>query len=140
MKDTNWQHARAMEFKIEFGGEPQDVTVTLSGVADLIGFRRYNEEFSSDPRFRAGMLILVDASALDSSQLSSEHLEAASQQMSERDWIHPPRAIAIVAPDPRTFDDFGAARAHQGGSRSRRRVFAAREPAVSWLDEQRRSE
>jgi hypothetical protein len=27
-----------MKFTIEFGGDPQDVTVTFSGVADLPGF------------------------------------------------------------------------------------------------------
>ena len=129
-----------MKFTIEFGGDTQDVTVTFSGVADLPGFRRYNEEFTSDPRFRAGMMILVDASGLDTSQLSSEELQAASEPISERDWNHPPRAVAIVAPDPRTFDDFVYARAHQGGSRSRRRVFRSREAALGWLNEQRRSE
>ena len=29
-----------MEFTIEFGGDPQDVTATFSGVADLAGFQR----------------------------------------------------------------------------------------------------
>jgi hypothetical protein len=129
-----------MEFTIEFGGDPQDVTVTFSGVADLAGFRRYGEAISSDPRFRAGLIFLVDASALDTSQMSSEHVQAASEPVSERDWNHPPRAVAIVAPDPRTFKDFGYARAHQGGSRSRRRVFRSQEAALGWLNEQRRSE
>ena len=32
-----------MEFAIEFGGDPQDATVTFSGVADLPGFRRNND-------------------------------------------------------------------------------------------------
>jgi hypothetical protein len=129
-----------MKFTIEFGGDPQDVTVTFSGVADLPGFRRYNEEITSDPRFRAGMMILVDASALDTSQMSSENIQAASEPISERDWNLPPRAVAIVAPDPRTFNDFLHARAHQGGSRSRRRVFGSQEAALGWLNEQRRSE
>jgi hypothetical protein len=128
-----------MKFTIEFGGDPQDVTVTFSGVADLPGFRRYNDTLASDPRFRAGMMILVEASALDTSQMSSESVQAASEPVSERDWHHPPRAVAIVAPDRRTFDDFGYARAHQGGSRSRRRIFRSREAALDWLNEQRRS-
>jgi len=129
-----------VKFAIEFGGDPQDITVTFSGVADLSGFRRYNETLISDPRFRAGMMILVDASGLDTSQLSGEELQAASEPISKRDWNHPPRAVAIVAPDPRTFYDFGYARAHQGGSRSRRHVFGSREAALGWLSEQRRSE
>jgi hypothetical protein len=128
-----------MEFTIEFGGDPQDVTVTFSGVADLLVFQRYNEELTSDPRFRPRMTILVDASALNTSQLSSENVQAASEQMNERDWNYPPLAIAVVAPDPRTFNVFRDARAHQGGSRSRRGVFESREAALSWLNEQQRS-
>ena len=129
-----------MEFTIEFGGDPQDVTATFSGVADLAGFRRYSEELASDPRFRAGMMILVEASALDTSQMSIESVQAASEPMIERDWKYPPLAIAIVAPDPRTFEDASQSRAHQGGSGSNRRVFRSREAALSWLEEQRRSE
>ena len=44
-----------MEFTIEFGGDPQDVTITLSGVATPGSFRRFNEARLSDERFRKGL-------------------------------------------------------------------------------------
>jgi hypothetical protein len=127
----------AMEFTLEFGGDTQDVTVTMSGIADPVDFKRYNDELASDPRFRAGMTILVDASALDTSQLAAEGLQAASHPMVERDWNYPPLAVAVIAPDPRTFKDLVLARAHLGGSSSQRRLFVSRDDALDWLNQQR---
>jgi hypothetical protein len=129
-----------MEFTIEFGGDPQEVTITLAGVATPEEFRRYNEERASDPRFRAGMTMLVDISALDTSQLSNDDLQALSGPMVERDLNHPPLAVAILAPNAQTFADAMHHRAHLGGASSRRGVFASRAAALDWLSEQRRSE
>lgn len=132
-----------MEYTINFSidGVPQDVTITLSGIATLQELWRYNDELVSDPCFRAGLTMLIDASTLDTAQLSDENLmEAALDPLIERDWHHPPRAVAIVAADPQTFNARVRAQAHLGGSRSRRRVFASQEAAVGWLEEQRRSD
>jgi hypothetical protein len=94
----------------------------------------------SDRRFRAGLSILMDASGLDTSQMSSDMLQAAIEPMIERDWIDPPLAVAIVAPDARTFADATLTRAHLGGASSHRRVFASQEAGLEWLKEQQRSD
>jgi hypothetical protein len=125
-----------MEFTIAFGGAPQDVTIILSGVATPEGFRRFNDARLSDERFRAGLLIFLDASFLDTSQMSEAMFQQAIEPMIERERIYPPLALAIVAPDARTFRDAVLTRAHLGGSRSHRGVFASREEAVAWLKEQ----
>jgi hypothetical protein len=127
-----------MEFTIESGGDgPQDVSVTFSGVANPEAFGRYNAAASDRPSL-AGMAVLVDLSALDTSQLSDDDLQALSAPMIERDLVHPPLAVAIVASNERTFADAIHHRAHLGGSKSHREVFASREAALVWLDSQRR--
>ena len=128
-----------MEFTIEFGGDPQDVTITLSGVATPGSFRRFNEARLSDERFRKGLVILLDASSLDTSQMSEVMFQEAVEPMLEREVNHPPLALAILAPDARTFKDAVLTRAHLGGVSSHRGVFASREHAVSWLSQQRRA-
>jgi hypothetical protein len=127
-----------MEFTVEFDGDgPQDVTVTFSGVASVAGFDRYNAALAVEPRTYAGLAVLVDISALDTSHLSDDELQALSAPMSARDFEYPPLAIAIVAPNESAFATAIHHRAHVGGSMSRRNVFASREDALLWLDSQR---
>ena len=125
-----------MEFTIEFGGGPQDVTVTTFGIADLDGSRRLYAALASDPRYRAGMLILVDHSALEMSRLTDLDLERIAAAITESDWNLPPRAVAIVAPSVEPHLRAREAVAHLGGSRSNRRVFTSRDEALAWLGEQ----
>jgi hypothetical protein len=127
-----------MEFAIEFGGNVEDVTITLSGVATPSGFQAFIEARVLDTRFRTGMLILVDASQLDTSEMSAEMLQAAMEPLLEREWRQPPQAVAILAVDAPTFGDAVITRAHLGGSNSRRSVFASRDEALRWLEQQRR--
>jgi hypothetical protein len=125
-----------MRHKIEFGGEPQDVTITLSGVATQEGFQRVNEARLSDERFQKRLLILLDAVSLDDSRMSEQQLEAAIEPMIESERERPPLALAIVA--RQTLREAIRNRTHLGGSMSRRRVFASREDALAWLREQQR--
>jgi hypothetical protein len=126
-----------VDYTIEFGGDPQDVTVTTWGVADLKNLRRFNVELTSNPRYRGGLLILFENSYLDLSELSDRDLEQIASDIVEREWDSPPRAVAIVALNSETRSRMGEIVAHLGGSQSRRRVFTSREAAVAWLQEQR---
>src|SRR3954453_3268265 len=127
-----------MQFTFTFGGgDPQDLTIVLSGRADPAGLHRLNDALGSDPRFRAGLAILVDVSALDVSGLDSTALAVATEPVVERDWFARPLAVAIVAPDENTFARAAEYRAYVGGSRSKRRVFSSEEEAHAWLREQR---
>ena len=126
-----------MEYTIEFGGDPQDVTITQWGTADLDSMRQFNADLTGDPRYRAGLLLLFENSSLDLSALSDTELEQTAIDVVERDWVAFPRAVAIVALDAQTHAREREIVAHLGGSRSRRRVFTSSEAAVSWLREQR---
>jgi hypothetical protein len=126
-----------MTFSFTFGGEPQDLTITLTGRADTRSFKRLNDELTGDPRFRAGLAILVDTSELDVSGLTPDAIEVITEPVVERDWSALPLAAAIVAPTEATSATAALYRAFLGGSRSRRRIFASHAEAKAWLREQR---
>jgi len=126
-----------VEYTIEFGGDPQDVTITQRGAADLRSLQQFNAELTGDPRYRGGLLLLFENSDLDLSGLSDTELEQTAIDVIEQDWNASPRAVAIVALDPQTQAREREIVAHLGGSRSRRRIFTSREAAVAWLREQR---
>jgi hypothetical protein len=127
-----------VEFEVEFrdGEGPADIEETLTGVPTEDGFRLLNERVMSDPRFRAGLTILVDCSALNTSGLTDQDLQSLSEHMVVRDWSYPPAAVAIIAPDEETFSKVTEYRAHLGGSSSNRQLFRNRADAVGWLEEQ----
>ena len=128
-----------MRFAIDFdAGLPAvDVEITLSGPATPEAFRSFTDALAADPEFRAGLLMLVDISALDTTALAVSGLERLAGPILERDWHYPPAAVAIVAGDGRAYDDALTYRAHLGGSRSNRQVFADRGEALTWLEAQR---
>ena len=127
-----------MEFSLDFGGFPQDLTITLRGVADALGARRLATDLAADPRFRPGLLILVDVTDLDTATVDDNELYADATAFIERDAAAAPGAVAIVAPDGDTFIKATHYRAYLGGSKSRREVFIDREDAIAWLRSQRR--
>jgi hypothetical protein len=122
-----------MEYRIEFGGDPQDVTLTTSGEADLHTFRKMNDELTSDSRFRPGMKILVDHSELDVSPLTSDEIRGIADSVSQAGDMFGEASIAIVAPQTSTF---GVAR--QSASLAavpglRVGTFGLRANALEWL-------
>ena len=127
-----------MEFELDFlgGTGPSDLEITLSGVPTEHGFRLLHERLVPDPRFRAGLTIVVDMTALDTSGLSDHELEQITRPIVERDWDYPPAAVAIIAPDSQSHNVVQSYRAHLGGSSSNRHLFTSRTDAVAWLEEQ----
>jgi hypothetical protein len=122
-----------MQFSIEFGGDPQDVTITATGPADPAAFVRMNETLVADPRFRPGLSYLVDFSDLEAADLPPSDVERIAARGTETTWHYPPRAVAVLAPDPQTFNQTQLAIAHMGGRKSGHRAFANLEEALEWL-------
>jgi hypothetical protein len=129
-----------VEFEIEFRVEdgPADLELTVCGVPTLEGLELLNARLIADPRFRAGLTILVDLCGVDSTGLSHDAVQILSAPMVVRDWEYAPAAVAIIAPDERTYNDLRAYRAHLGGSKSNRHIFSGRPEALAWLEEQNR--
>jgi hypothetical protein len=129
-----------MEFEIDFPSEgPADIEMSVSGAPTLAELELFNEALVSDPRFRAGLTMIVDVAGLDHSGISVEELQVLSAPQMMRDWQYPPAAVAIVAPGGPTYEHVQRYRAHTGGSRSNRRVFSSREEALAWLEERNRN-
>jgi hypothetical protein len=122
-----------MEFSIEFGGDPQDVTITASGAADPAAFVLMSDRLMSDPRFRPGLMFLIDVSAVDVTELPQSDVEEIAELGSVNTWHYPPRAVAMVATNPLTLAQTQVAIAHMGGRKSGHRAFATRDEAISWL-------
>jgi hypothetical protein len=127
-----------VDYTIEFDDKgPPDLTVTLRGVGDPDTVARCNEEFSSDARFRSGLLMLVDLSEFERIPMSETEADVTVKRIQERDWDHPAAAIAFVVANEQAAHDFMEWRARLGGSRSHRQAFTSRDDAVTWLATQR---
>jgi hypothetical protein len=128
-----------VEFEIVFRPEDglADIEITLSGAPTPDTFVKLNERLTEDARFRRGMAILADLTALDTSELRVGDVQSLADLVVERDWYRMPSAVAIIAPNQQTFDVALLYRAHLGGSKSNRRVFKSRAEALAWLEDQR---
>ena len=58
-----------MEYEITWGGDPEDACVTTRGTVSIEGLDAWVQEGLSDPRYHAGMHILIDHRQLDWSEL-----------------------------------------------------------------------
>jgi hypothetical protein len=123
-----------MDYTIEFGGDPYGVTFTTSGAADIAAILRANEEFLADPRFRPGMPILADHSALDTSSLASDDAKLIGEAYRRFLDRIGESAIAIVVARPAAFGLIRMAEAYAGPPPpSNQRIFYSREEALAWL-------
>jgi hypothetical protein len=124
-----------VEFVIEFGGSPQDLTITASGIADVTGYLRMYSALTADPRFRPGFKILVEQPDLDMTQCSDADVEQIAASLAARDWNYPPRAVAVVV-SATSVEGARLGTLHLGGTKSGRRLFESRDEALAWLAEQ----
>jgi hypothetical protein len=125
-----------MDYTIEFGGTPQDVTVATSGTATVDGIKGYLEDLVSDPRYRPGMVILMDHTRLDVSSLTANDMRAiASFAVYLGNRLGNP-LIAHVSPTPSAFGVTRMTRTYAEEAASRSRVFYTRDAALAWLEEE----
>lgn len=127
-----------MEYTIEFGGTPQHVTITATGLADAKRLVSLVRDVVSSPRFRPGMLILEDYLAIDASKVTSSDLRAQADTVIQLSDQIGPSKVAIIVPSPVTF---GFARMWQAYVDDRTamesRVFYSRADGLEWLESKR---
>jgi hypothetical protein len=122
-----------VEFSFTFDEAAGVVTILVEGEPEPGDFRALAERLTADPRYRSGLAHLVDCSRLQPGSPSAEVLQEEMAPLVERDWHYPPRAVAIVAPDPDVYARAVLARAHMGGSATNREIFADAAEARRWL-------
>jgi hypothetical protein len=123
-----------MEYTIEFGGAPQDVTITTSGSASAEGLIGYITDLVASPRWRAGMTILVDHRLLDGRPLCAADIKAFATAVVKRDEQIGPSRVAIVVPNPLMFGFARMYELHAERSRAQSKVFYSHSDALSWLE------
>ena len=126
--------ALTMEYRFEFAGSPQDVTVIASGAASVSGFGRLFENLCGQLRFEPGMLILLDLVKTDMSAIPLSEAPEIGRGLAEfRDRCEG-CAMAVVC-DPLTAvlmrEGVGGA---QTGSTS---GWLVSDEASVWLESQR---
>ena len=94
---------------------------------------RCNQALASDSRFRAGLAILCDSTALQTKVISEQLTEAVIWVDQRAGLGAPPRAVAYVVADEKAAEPFNLFRAYLGGSKSQRRVFLSKQDALDWL-------
>jgi hypothetical protein len=96
--------------------------------------RRFLDEIVSDERFRSGLSLLSDHSALDFSGLTPADIRDISEIVSKLNAQHGFGPVAAVVPNVFAF---GLARMGQNQLETdlRGRIFYSREAAIEWLGE-----
>jgi hypothetical protein len=125
-----------MEHVIEFGGSPQDVTITTSGIATVEAIKSLLDDLLADPRYHAGMAILIDHSGLDMTSLTTADVKAIARFVVDLgDRLGNP-LIAHVTPTPGAFGVMRMGRSYAARASGRSGVFYTLENALAWLVEE----
>ena len=112
---------------------PQLAVYTTSGAANVEGFRRGIEALVDDPRFEAGMAILVDHTSLDVTPLNPSDVRAIGEHTASLGERIGPSSIAIVVPDQVTFGFVRMGESYANQPQLSIKVFYSRPEAVEWL-------
>jgi hypothetical protein len=122
-----------VEYTIEFGGAPQDVTIRTSGPATAEGLIAFVTDLVADPRFRPGMAVLVDHSDLDARPLTGADIRAMAEVVIRLDERIGTSRVAILVPNPLTFGYARMYELHAAETQLHSRVFYSRDDALMWL-------
>jgi hypothetical protein len=121
-------------YHYEFGGGPFDVVVQAEGEASRAQFREGEQRLLSDPRYRGGLNLLYDLSALDPTPLRGDDVRAiAAADLAVDEPLQAAR-VAVVAPSDLMY---GLSRMWQGliamAAEERTTVVRTVAEAHAWL-------
>jgi hypothetical protein len=131
--------AAAVEYRIEFGGAPQDVTITTFGPATPETLSGYIKDLVDDPRFRPGMFILANHQRMDASTVTAADVREQARMMNELDDRLGPCKVAIVVPSTLEFGFARMYQAHTAATQVDSQVFYSKADAVAWLESERQA-
>ena len=122
-----------MDWTVEFGGGPADVTVKTSGDATVLGFETLNRELATDPRFASGSTVLVDNSELDYSTLSTNDMERIARSANRLGEEIAGLFVAILAPAGLAYGRTRQFEAFASQAPQQFMTFTDRDDALEWL-------
>jgi hypothetical protein len=122
-----------VEYAIDFGGAPQDVTIRTSGLATADGLIGFVSDLVGDAQFRPGMSILVDHTQLDARPLTGADIRAMAEAVIRLDERIGTSRVAILVPNPLTFGYARMYELHAAETQLHSRVFYSRDEALNWL-------
>lgn len=128
-----------MKYTIQFGGAPQDVTITTSGPGSGKGLVDFVRDLVSNPLFRPGLLILVDHLSLDPTPINAADVRAQAETVLLLDERIGPSKVAIVVPTPLAFGFARMYELYTERAQVTSKVFYSRSEALKWLESQRPS-
>jgi len=124
----------AMDYRVEWGGSPQDVTVRTSGTASAAGALAVMRELAEDERYQSGLKILIDHSELQPSEYSPDDMDTQIDFAAAMGAKLLPAFCAIVAPKPVIYGLSRVWEAEIGGvTEATTRLFHNKEEAIAWL-------
>ena len=117
-----------VEFEVTWGGDPEDVLIVTSGVANVEGLRAMSDAVLLDYRYQPTMLALLDHSLLDWTYMTSGAIRRRADDLADMVARIGSGCVAVVVRTP----DFGLLRMLQSiSNRPRQRCDDAR----TWLRE-----
>lgn len=125
-----------MGCSLEFGGWPEDVVVTATGVARVPEFRELYDQLCADTRFRPGIRILLDLCGVDMSLIPLMDAPDIGHSLAEFADQCEGCAIAVLAKDPLTAVLIRAAELGDGLRRASVWIACSRSEASTWLESQ----
>jgi hypothetical protein len=128
----------SVQWTIEFGGAPQDVTVITVGMASREAFMEKIDDVTSDRRWQAGMALLLDRSRLDTTPLSGRDVETVGDHLHRLGGRLGDAKVAIVAPDAYTAGVSVVMARYAAPAPFVALTFRSRDEATAWLREERR--
>ena len=128
-----------MESSLEFGGDPQDATLALSGIATPEGIKAGLAELFNHPRFRPGMAVLIDNSSLDTRALGPSDIQAMADAFVRADEHLGPAAVAVLTGGTATVGLVALWHAYSSRAQAESRIFNERDDAVAWLRAHKRA-
>jgi hypothetical protein len=125
-----------MDYTLEFDSER--VTITTSGRVDVADVARLVLELVSDPRWRPGMPILADHSALDARDLMADGARRIGHIFVNFGHEIGPSPLAVVVANRITYGLVRMASAFGLRAPLKIKTFYTRPEAEAWLDTQAR--
>jgi hypothetical protein len=122
-----------VEYQIIWGGDPEDLMVVTSGDASVEELDAMVQEAMADARFRHGMKILLDHTALRLWAMSNEDVGRRADLVKRDSQLLGAQRVAFVTGSP---VDFGIGRMLQGltaGTGLDAAVFDSVAAARQWL-------